>query len=116
MGAKKNPVHVIIFTLVTLGLYSIYWWYQVFREWKAYTKADYNPLIKLITLIIPLYNIYVIYKFLTELNERSAKKKLEILEPVNTLVVTLVGSIFFGAGYLYLIHKIQSVLNTHWEK
>lgn len=36
----RNPVWVAIFTLITLGIYGLYWWYQVNREMVDYGRAQ----------------------------------------------------------------------------
>ena len=28
----RNPVLVVVFTVITLGIYGLYWWYQINRE------------------------------------------------------------------------------------
>jgi len=35
----RNPVLVAIFTLITIGIYGIYWWYQINRERVDYGRA-----------------------------------------------------------------------------
>ena len=35
----RNPILVVIFTLITLGIYQIFWWYFANREMADYGRA-----------------------------------------------------------------------------
>ncbi|MFN8152380.1 MAG: DUF4234 domain-containing protein [Solirubrobacterales bacterium] len=36
----RNPVLVAVFSLITLGIYTLYWWYQINREMVDYGRAQ----------------------------------------------------------------------------
>lgn len=59
MVKNRNPILVIIFSIITLGIYGIYWLYS--------TKKEMNELgagiPTLWLIIIPLVNIYWLYKY-----------------------------------------------------
>ena len=59
MVKKRNPILVLIFWFVTIGIYGIYWLYS--------TKKEMNELGAGIPtfwlIIIPLVNIYWLYKY-----------------------------------------------------
>ena len=59
MVKHRNPILVIIFTIITLGIYSIYWMYSTKKE-MVEQGADI-PTFWL--FIIPLVNIYWFYKY-----------------------------------------------------
>ena len=44
----RNPVLVAVFSLITLGIYALYWWYQVNREMVDYdcTLFPYTTLFR----------------------------------------------------------------------
>ena len=68
-GSKRSVAKVIILTLVTLGIYGIYWYYKVLSEIKEHTGRDYSPWLRLVMLFIPFLNFYVIYKIPADMNE-----------------------------------------------
>ena len=49
-GAYKvrEPALVVIFSIITLGIYYLYWTYQVFRELKEHTGQGIGPIIGLV--------------------------------------------------------------------
>ena len=53
----------VLLTIVTLGVYSIYWVYKTSEQLAGGTDADINPGLLLILFIIPLVNIYAIWQF-----------------------------------------------------
>ena len=59
MVKNRNPILVIIFTIFTFGIYSLYWAYSTKKE-MVEQGADI-PTFWLI--IIPLVNIYWTYKY-----------------------------------------------------
>jgi hypothetical protein len=58
----RSQVKVILFSIVTLGLYAIYWLHQFHVEAKAEVGADYNPTLRTIGLFVPFYNFLVVWK------------------------------------------------------
>lgn len=52
----------ILFMIISLGLYGIYWIHQYHVELKAELGADYNPTMRTVGLIIPFYNLLVMWK------------------------------------------------------
>jgi len=58
----RSKGKAILFTIVTFGLYGIYWMHQFHVEAQAETGAEYNPVVRTIGLFIPLYNVYVVWQ------------------------------------------------------
>lgn len=67
----RNPVLVAVFTLITLGIYGLYWWFQVNREMVDYGRAHNatglgdNPWISLLAwfpggfiIVPPIVSLY----------------------------------------------------------
>jgi hypothetical protein len=52
----------LVLFVVTLGFYGIYWLHQLHKELKVETGADYNPTVRTVGMVIPLYNLYVMWK------------------------------------------------------
>jgi len=51
------------FTVVTLGLYSVYWIYDMCGQLSSGTDADINPAVMTILFLIPIVNLYAIWEF-----------------------------------------------------
>ncbi len=70
MVKKRNPILVIIFSIITIGIYGLYWMYSTKKE--MVELGAEIPTFWLI--IIPLVNIYWLYKYSVG-TARVAKKE-----------------------------------------
>lgn len=53
----------VLLTVVTFGLYSLYWWYKTNRQLDRGTTADCSPGLRTVGLVIPIYNLIVMWRF-----------------------------------------------------
>jgi len=71
---KRNPVLVLIFTIITLGIYGLYWIVSTTNELKRNTQSAPNPWL-LLLMLIPFVNFIVIliyyWKYSKAINELS---------------------------------------------
>lgn len=58
MVKHRNPVLVIVFTVLTLGIYGIYWMVSTTKELRSLKTDAPNPW-ALVLFLIPLVNILV---------------------------------------------------------
>jgi len=58
MVKYRNPVLVILFSIITLGIYGIYWLVSTTNELRRLTSVAPDPL-ALLLLLIPVLNIFV---------------------------------------------------------
>ena len=58
MVKYRNPVLVIVFSIITVGIYSIYWLVSTTNELRRLTSTAPNPW-SLLLLLVPLVNIFV---------------------------------------------------------
>jgi Domain of unknown function (DUF4234) len=108
-GKVRSPVAVIIFSIITLGIYTLYWYYAVFQELKDRTGNGVGGVVGLILgLCISIVNIFLLP---AEVGNMYAQEGLE--KPVTGLtgfwvLIPLVGSIIWFV-------KVQNALNHRWE-
>jgi hypothetical protein len=72
---KRNPALVIIFSIITLGIYFIYWAVKTKEEIKS--LGANIPTIWFI--IVPIGNLYLLYKYCDGFSEYVKKDKMGIL-------------------------------------
>ena len=61
---KRNMLAQILLTIVTLGIYVLYWFYQVSMEMKNATNdTQASPALWVVLFFIPFGGIYSVYKF-----------------------------------------------------
>src|SRR5215204_2081931 len=124
-GKIRHPVAVPVLTLVTLGIYGIYWWYQVNREMVDLGQAKNvdglgdNATMSLLAmfpgafiLIPPLVSLYNGIKRMQRAQEVTTGEVT--LNGWIVLAVILVGFIIPFAG-LIAYGYMQSELNRVWE-
>ena len=76
---NRNPLLVIVFSLVTLGIYALYWLYQTKGELDELTGEKSSGIIWLITLFIPVYNIYLLWQYLGQVEKASKGAQGKVL-------------------------------------
>lgn len=52
----------VIFSILTLGLYTIYWYHITHKQLANGTSADFSPGMRTIGLFIPIYNLVVMWR------------------------------------------------------
>ena len=124
----RHPVAVCVFSVITLGIYYLYWWYQVNREMvdlgrsrNAEGLGD-NPTLSLLAMfpgglvIIPPY--FSLYNGVQRI-KRAQEVALGYSEDqtINGWIVLalIVASFFVGITGLIVPGYIQSELNKVWE-
>jgi hypothetical protein len=109
VGKVRSPAAVVIFSIITLGIYFLYWTYQVFRELKEYTSQGIGPIIGLvIALVIQPVNWFVMP---SEIGNMYAADGLSKPVSGKTGFWNLIPLI----GWIIWMVKIQGALNRRWE-
>ena len=62
MIKHRNIVMVLILFVITFGIYGLYWFYSTANELIQRNKQDENPFIWLIMALIPIVNLFAIWK------------------------------------------------------
>ncbi len=113
IGEKRDPMMVVLYTLLTCGIYGIWWWYQTITEIKnALGREDINPGMELILAIVTcgLYGIYLYYKYpqlMLEMQDRAGRPRNDISMMALLLAI-------FGLA-IVSIPIMQSELNNIWD-
>jgi hypothetical protein len=113
-GETRNPLLVLVLSIVTCGIYQIVWSYLVSEEInRAAGEKKIDPIIFFLLGIIcfPLIFIgwYKIDEALFELNNRAGL-------PANKNFVTWLLLCLLGVGGLFMIYQVQEQLNVLWAK
>lgn len=53
----------IVLAVVTLGVYTIYWWYKANSQLASATDSDLDPTLQTVLFVIPLANLYAVWTF-----------------------------------------------------
>jgi len=52
----------VVLSILTLGIYDIYWYYKNWKHLKAIQFSNFSPVLRTIGLLIPIVNFFIIYK------------------------------------------------------
>ena len=75
---KRNMIAQVFITIFTLGIYSIYWFYQISVELKAIANDEKaNPALWTVLIFVPFASIYSIYKF-SQLYEKVTNGQMNL--------------------------------------
>jgi hypothetical protein len=108
-GQVRSPVAVIIFSIITLGIYTLYWYYVVFDDLKQRTDNGVGGLVGLILgLCISIVNWFLLP---AEIGNMYAQEGLE--KPVTGL--TGFWNLIPLVGFIIWIVKVQNAMNARWE-
>jgi len=112
-GAIRSPGAILIFTIITCGIYGLIWAYNLSKELKIYlNKEEINPALDLLLCIIcPPYSIYWFYKYGKIIDEAAEKAGLQ---PDDNALLYLILTIFG----LPLVNMaiMQNSVNKIWRK
>lgn len=84
---NRSPVAVALLTLITFGIYGIYW--EVVTKQEMVTKGADIPTAWLI--IIPIANLYWAYKYCLGVEKVTNGKMSAVMALVLMLVLSIVG-------------------------
>jgi hypothetical protein len=113
VGQKRDPVMVIVFTLLTCGIYGFWWWYTAGEEIKnSLNRTDINPALDVILGICTcgVYFIYLSYRYpqlILEMEDRVGLPRNDIT------ILTLLLSVF--GLQIVSTFMIQTELNKVWD-
>ncbi|HEX8707477.1 MAG TPA: DUF4234 domain-containing protein [Pyrinomonadaceae bacterium] len=113
VGEKREPAMVILFTILTCGIYGFWWYHTYATETKnALGRQDLNPTKDLILTFVTcgIWGIIAFYynypKLFVDLQRRAG------LPPNDISTTTLLLGILFAPASIYII---QSELNKIWD-
>jgi Domain of unknown function (DUF4234) len=105
----RNPAAVIIFSIITLGIYYLYWTYQVYRELKEHTGEGIGPVLGLVLgILINPVNWFVLPSEIGNMYAHAGQPK-----PVSG--ATGFWNLIPLIGFIIWIVKVQGALNRAWE-
>ncbi|MEK6981973.1 MAG: DUF4234 domain-containing protein [Candidatus Micrarchaeota archaeon] len=84
---KRDPIKVIIFSILTLGIYYLYWFYQTRTELNELTGGKTSAIVWLILGLLPIVGFYVLWRYAQDVEKVSKGSQSKVLLFVLWLVL-----------------------------
>jgi hypothetical protein len=108
LGKIRSPWIVLLLSIVTLGIYSLYWQYSMFKEMKEYSGQGIGGVLGLVlAILLSIVNIFVMPSEIGNLYAAEGKPK-----PVQGITGFWILLPLIG-GFVWLF-KVQGHLNKFW--
>jgi hypothetical protein len=106
---KRSPFGVWLLIFPTLVIYAFVWYYKINKELRAFLRDEsIKPGLMTLSLIVPIWNYYTIYRTGERIGQAEQKAGLQIsVQPILGLVAAIVAS-------LHMVYY-QSELNKVWD-
>ncbi len=108
VGKQRRPLAVLLLSIVTIGIYGLYWYYKTFQELKEYCGEGLGGLLGLLlSLFCGIITIFVLPAEVGHVYERAGREA-----PIRGLtgfwvLLPIVGGIVW-------LFKVQGRLNDFW--
>lgn len=108
VGTVRKPIVVILLSIVTLGIYNIYWQYAMFDEAKRYSGQGAGGIVGLLfALLLSIVNIFLLPAEIGNLYQREGQP-----QPITGMTGFW---IFLPiAGWFVWLVKVQRRMNELW--
>ena len=107
-GMVRSPVTVILLTIITLGIYGLYWQYSMFKELKEYSGEGIGGgLALLFAFLLGIVNIFLLPAEIGALYARDGQE-----QPVTGLTGCWI--LLPLVGWLIWLVKVQGRMNEFW--
>ena len=112
-NALKRPIgRQIALLILSFGLWGFYWFYDTRKKVNAELGKPDDAGVKTACMLIPIYNIILIYQLWDDLNTLRTRN---FGLPDLNVVVLLVVAIFVPFGVFYSYPKVANALNEYWD-
>ena len=108
-GKVRESVAVIIFSIITLGIYYLVWTYKVFKENKDFSGEGVGGVIGLVIgIVIGIVNWFLLPSEIGNIYEKMGREK-----PVSG--VTGFWNLIPLIGFIIWVVKVQGAMNRLYE-
>ena len=108
-GKVRDPLAVIIFSIITIGIYFLVWSYKVFKENKDFSGAGVGGGIGLLlAILLGIVNWFLLPAEIGTICERMGREK-----PVSG--VTGFWNLIPLIGWIIWVVKVQGAMNRLYE-
>ncbi len=108
LGKERGVGFVIVLSIVTIGIYTIYWYYATYADLKRHRGEGVSGIIGLL-LVFVIYGYFMLPQYVGRMYGAEGNEN----PPVSGLT-GLWGFVPYVGGFIYLA-KVQGALNNYWK-
>ena len=108
IGMMRNPLTVVLLSIVTLGIYALFWYYRNFEDMKQYSGEGIGGLLGvLLAFFCGFIAVFVLPAEVGNLYAREGREKPITAWAGFWNLIPLIGGIIFA-------YKVQNRVNGFW--
>lgn len=108
-GKLRAPLTVVLLTIVTLGIYGLFWYYRMYQDMKDYRGKGVGGVLGLVLgIFCSIINIFLLPSEVEGLIRDSGREPTISALAGFWVFIPIVGGIIW-------IYKIQNRVNEVWE-
>jgi len=108
IGQLRKPLTVILLTIITCGIYGLWWYYRNFEDLKMHTGEGIGGVVGLLLAIV----CGIIAVFLLPAEIANAYRREGKEPPVSALAG--LWNLIPLVGFFIYVYKVQNALNEYW--
>ena len=109
IGKVRSPLVVILLSIITLGIYALYWHYAMFKETNEYDNEGVSGIVGLLISFV----CGIVAAFLLSWQVGETRKRAGLAERVNAIYGLLILIPF--VGWIVWVVLVQNAANELWE-
>jgi hypothetical protein len=109
VGKPRSPLAVLLLSIITVGIYGLYYYYKTFQEMKEYSGEGIGGVLGLILAMF--CGIVVVFLLPAEVGNLYTKEG----QPAPVSAMTGFWVLLPLIGGLILLWKVQGRLNDFWR-
>lgn len=103
MLKQRSPLFVIVFSLLTFGIYFLYWFYDTNQQFKRKLPDGSHPGLRTLAMLVPIVNIVAMYK--------HAESASEVTDGHDWLLIFLAYLVFAPIAWFVIQSDINKALS-----
>jgi len=109
LGKPRSPWAVILLSIITLGIYGVYWQYATFKEMKDHSGEGIGGGLGLVfAIFISIVNVFLMPAEVGNLYARAGHEKPVTGKTGFWVLIPLI-------GFIIWVIKTQGSLNLYWQ-
>ena len=112
---ERSPLSTILITIVTCGIYGLYWQYKTTEELKAAIHDDtINPMVELLLTLVTggIWGVYVQYRNAQKIHYVLGPRDPARKDQSQTILILAIAMYFVGVTGLIATWLLQEEFNT----